>query len=181
MPILCTAATPPQHPRLYLTPQRIVQLREEIATFRKPHWDVLRSQADQLVRRHPPDYEKANRTTDAEQLWQRNVGNAFPTLAMAWLLTGDAKYRSAVEEWALASCGYPTWGGAGKYDGIDLSAGHQLFGLALVYDWMYPDLDPHVRETIHDTLLTRGRRMYQAADPAKGSSSGAYWLSLIHI
>ena len=54
-------------------------------------------------------------------------------------------------------------GGAGKYDGIDLAAGHQLFGLALVYDWMFRDLDPHTRDTIHDTLLKRGRRMFQAA------------------
>ncbi len=175
LPTLCAAATPPQHPRLYLTPQRIVQLREEITTFRKPHWEVLRAQADKLLRRHPPDYDTANRGNDAEQLWQRDVGNAFPTLAMAWLLTGDAKYRSAVEEWALASCGYPTWGGSGKYDGTDLAAGHQLFGLALVYDWMYRDLDPHVRDTIHDTLLNRGRGMFKAANPDNGSKTGAYW------
>ena len=171
LPLVCAAATAPQHPRLYLTPQRIVQLREEISTFRKAHWEIVRTQADQLVRRHPPNYEKANEKFDAEQLWQREVGNAFPTLAMAWLLTGDAKYRSAVEEWALASASYPTWGGPGKYEGTDLAAGHQLYGLALVYDWMYGDLDPHVRDKIHDTLLNRGRVMFKGTDP----KTGTFW------
>jgi hypothetical protein len=166
---LGAAATPPQHPRLYLTPQRIAQLRVEIATFRKPHWDTLHTQADQLVRKHPPVYEKAIQNNDGEQLWQREVGNALPTLAMAWLMTGDARYRAATEEWSLASCSYPTWGAAGKYDGKDLAAGHQLYGLALVYDWLYGDLDGHTRSTIHDTLLTRGRNMFKATDEKTGN------------
>ena len=159
--MLCAAAASAQHPRLFLTPQRITQLREDIATFRKPHWDVLRAQADQLARRHPPEYEKAIRNNDPEQLWQRDVGNAFPTLAMAWVLTGDDKYRKAVSEWALASCAYPNWGHPEKNPGTDLAAGHQLFGLALVYDWMYQDLDPQVRATIHKALLERGRTMFE--------------------
>jgi hypothetical protein len=172
LPFLCAAATPPQHPRLYLTPSRIAQLREEITTVRKPHWDTLRTLADQLVRRHPPDYAQATeKDKDPEQLWQREVGNALPTLAMAWVLSGDAKYRAAAEEWSLASCSYPTWGGAGQFDGVDLAAGHQLFGLALVYDWMYNDLDPRARETIHDTLLRHGRIMFKATDP----KTGKYW------
>lgn len=158
--MLCAAAAPTQHPRLFLTPQRIAQLREEIATFRKPHWDTLRAKADELARRHPPEYERAIRNNDPEQLWQRDVGNAFPTLAMAWVLTGDEKYRKAVSEWAMASCAYPAWGHPEKNPGTDLAAGHQLFGLAVVYDWMYQDLDPHVLATIHQALLERGRAMF---------------------
>jgi len=169
IPVLCSAAAPPQHPRLYLNPQRITQLREEITTFRKAHWDVIRVEADQLARRHPPVYERAILDNDAEQLWQRNVGNALPTLAIAWVLTGDNKYRKAVTEWAMASCSYPNWGHPEKNPGKDLAAGHQLFGLALVYDWMYQDLDPQVRETIHKALLERGRTMFAATDPKTGN------------
>jgi hypothetical protein len=169
LPLASVAAV---HPRLYLTPQRIAQLREEINTTRKSHWEMLRSQADQFVRRHPPDYETANiRYHDPEELWQRDVGNALPTIAMAWLLTGDQKYRLAAEEWSTASCAYPTWGAAGKYDGKDLAAGHQLFGLGMVYDWMYSDLNPHVRDVIHDALLKHGRIMFQATD----AKNGMYW------
>jgi len=170
LPVLCAAATPPQHPRLFLTPETITRLRTEINGSRKQHWDSLRRVADQQARSKPPVYDVAIRKNDPEQLWQRNVGNAMPTLAIAYLLTGDAKYKTAAQDWALASCSYPTWGGP-KYDGGDLAAGHQLFGLAMVYDWLYNDLDPQVRQTIHDTLLTRGRVMFKATDP----KTGRYW------
>ena len=40
----------------------------------------------------------------------------------------------------VASAGYRTWG-LGSVDGKDLAAGHQLYGLALAYDWLYDDLD----------------------------------------
>jgi hypothetical protein len=170
LPLLGLAATPPPHPRLYLTPSRIAQLREEINTFRKPHWEILRAQADSLVRRRAPNYEQQVAKGDPEQLWQREVGNAMPTLAMAWLMSGDPKYKAAAEEFALASCSYPTWGGP-KYDGRDLSAGHQLFGLAMVYDWLYADLSAATREKIHDGLLQHGRILFAATDP----KTGMYW------
>lgn len=40
---------------------------------------------------------------------------------------------------------------------------------------MYRDLDPRARTAIHDTLLHRGRRMYQAANPGKDTRPVAYW------
>ena len=69
---------------------------------------------------------------------------------------------------ALASCGYPTWG-LGRIDGMDLAAGHQLYGLALVYDWCYHDLDDAARRAIRRTLVKRASAMYQAA------ATGAVW------
>ena len=170
LPLFCAISADAQHPRLFLTSQRIEQLRGEISTFRKAHWDVVRTQADLLAHRHPPDYEKAMRSHNGDQIWQRDVGNALPTLAMAWVLSRDETYRKSASEWALASSSYPTWGAA-KSDGTDLEAGHQLLGLALVYDWMYNDLDPKVRATIHKTLLERGRTMFKATDP----KSGMFW------
>jgi hypothetical protein len=173
--MLCAAAAPDQHPRLFLTTPRIAQLRAEITTFRKPHWDILRAQADQLARRHPPVYEKAIQNHDEEMLWQRDVGNAMPSLAMAWVLTGDEKYRRAASDWAMASCSYRAWGGP-KLDGRDLAAGHQLFGLALVYDWMYRDLDPQVRATIHKNLLERGRVMLDSVSHRNSYLQNHLWV-----
>jgi hypothetical protein len=172
LPLLCTAAGTPKHPRLFLTPARVAQLRIDITGVRKQHWDTVRLLADQIARQKPPVYELKIRNNDSEQLWQRDVGNSLPTLAIAFVLTGDVKYKKAVEALSVASCSYPVWGHPEKNPGTDLAAGHQLFGLALVYDWMYNDLDPQVRQTIHDTLLTRGRVVFQATDPKTGS---AFW------
>ena len=77
---------------------------------------------------------------------------------MAYLLTGEKEYLSAAREWALASCSYPTWG-LGNLDGMDLAAAAQMYGLALVYDWCYADLDAEARQTIRTTLARRGRAM----------------------
>lgn len=163
-------AAGPAHPRLYLTPDRIATLRQEAGTVRKAQWDILRAQADQLSQRHPPKYE-GHADDPGEQLWQREVGNALPTLAMAWVITGNQKYRNSTQEWAAASCSYPTWGNGPTNKDTDLSAGHQLFGLAMVLDWMYADLDPALRENIHRTLLAHARIMYSAADP----KTGRFW------
>ena len=159
------------HPRLYITTVRVASLKEEIRTTRTTQWNTLRNLADSLVKKHPPVYEEAIKDKDPEQLWERTVGNALPTLAMAWLLSGDEVYKRAAKEWALAACQYPTWGGSGKTDGTDLPAGHLLFGLAMVYDWMQPDLDADTLKAIRETMLRRGDKLCAAAD----EPSGRYW------
>ena len=146
------------HPRLYLDAKRLAALREAVKTTHAPLWARLRLEADQLAKKGPPAY-RADK--DPEQLWQRSVGNAMPTLAMAWLVSGERRYLSAAHEWALASCGYETWG-LGRQNGLDLAAGHQLYGLALVYDWCYRDMDDATRKTIRDTLEKRGGALYEA-------------------
>ena len=93
----------------------------------------------------------------------------MPALAMAWVLTGEAAYLDAARQWALASCSYPTWG-LGAIDGMDLATGHQLFGLAIVYDWCHADLGDDARRTIRDTLVRRTSVMFEAAATGK-----AWW------
>ncbi len=157
------------HPRLYLDAARVAELRAAIQTTHAPLWNECREQADRLARRGPPAYREDDGSSGEEQLWQREVGNAMPVLAMAWTLTGDRRYLEAARQWALASCGYKTWG-LGRIDGMDLAAGHQLLGLALVYDWCYADLDEAARRAIRDTLVRRTSAMYEAAATGK-----AWW------
>ena len=90
-------------------------------------------------------------------------------LAMAYVLTGEKQYLDAARRWALASCGYKTWG-LGRIDGMDLATGHQLFGLAIVYDWCYRDLDEAARRQIRETLARRTAAMFEAAATGK-----AWW------
>jgi hypothetical protein len=98
------------HPRIYLNRARVAELREAIKTAHAPLWEEVRELADRAVRSGPPAYRKDDGSSGDEQLWQRGVGNTMPHLAMAWALTGDPKYLDSAREWALASCGYETWG-----------------------------------------------------------------------
>ena len=53
---------------------------------------------------------------------------------------------------------------------MDLATGHQLFGLAIVYDWCYRDLDEAARQQIRETLVKRTSAMFEAAATGK-----AWW------
>jgi hypothetical protein len=152
-----------QHPRLFLDNDRITALRGAVEGTHKNLWQELRMQAEAKLAEGPPAYQA--RQSDKEQLWQREAGNTLPTLAMAWLITEDHRFLDGVRVWAEASCNYPTWG-LGDYEGVDLAAAHQLFGLAVVYDWCYHDLDPSVRERIKNTLA--GRAAFMATAAARG-------------
>jgi len=154
------------HPRIFLTSRRIAELREAIKTTHAGIWKKVRDQADQAVRRGPPEYVLHDRYSGDEQLWQRNVGDTMPVLAMAYALTGDKQYLHAASRWAMASCSYKTWG-LGRIDGMDLATGHQLVGLGLVYDWCYQDLDEPARRQIRQTLVQRTSAMFEAAATGK--------------
>jgi hypothetical protein len=157
------------HPRLYLDAARITELRQAIQTTHAPMWKELRELADRAVKRGPPAYREQDNYSGDEQLWQRDVGSTMPVLAMAWVLSGERQYLDAARKWALASCGYKTWG-LGRIDGMDLAAGHQLFGLGIVYDWCHADLGDEARRTIRDTLVKRTAAMFEAAATGK-----AWW------
>jgi len=150
------------HPRLYLNAARIGELRSAVTDTHAALWRELRELADKLVKRRPPVYRDDDGWSGEEQLWQREVGNAMPVMAMAYLISSERKYLEGAQAWALASCGYKTWG-LGRIDGMDLAAGHQLFGLGIVYDWCYADLDETARQTIRKTILRRGTAMFEAA------------------
>lgn len=150
------------HPRLYLNQARISGLRAAIKTTHAALWQEVRAQADKLVQAGPPPYRERDSYSDEEQLYQRDVGNAMPALALAHVLSGEQKYLDSARAWALMSCSYPTWG-LGRTDGMDLATGHQLFGLSIVYDWCYNGLGEPTRRTIRETLVKRTSAMFEAA------------------
>ena len=158
-----------KHPRLYLDRARVEALCQTIHTTHAQLWQELKGRAASAAARKPPAYREDDGRSGHEQLWQRGVGNTMPLLALAYLVSADTKYLNAARDWALASCSYRTWG-LGTTDGMDLAAGHQLFGLALVYDWCYDALDAETRETIRATLIRRTTAMFEAA-----ASGRAWW------
>ncbi len=150
------------HPRLHITARRIEQLKISIQTTHAEIWRKIQQQADSIVASQPPVYrELDNNLAGPEQNWQRDVGNNLPFLALSYLLTQDKRYLESARQWSLASCSYPHWG-IGHSEGNDLAAAHQLYGLSLVYDWLYHELDAKTRQTVVQTLFERARVMHRA-------------------
>jgi len=85
-------------------------LREAIKTTHAALWKTIKAQADRSVRQGPSAYYLRDRVSGDQQLWQREVGNAMPELAIAYLMSGEKQYLDSARGWALASCGYKTWG-----------------------------------------------------------------------
>ena len=166
------------HPRLYLDAERLAYLRR--AVREDPCWApamaALVAMADAGVRTGPPDYAKrVERGGEAaggnhEQLWQRGVGNRIPHIALAYLLTGDARYLDATKQWVFAALEYPTWG-IGRMDGMDLAAGHLLAGIGLAYDWLYHDLTFAERTRIREKVVPRVARLARTG----GYEGQAWW------
>lgn len=150
------------HPRLYLTPEKIAALKAAVGTTHAALWNEVRAQADRLAGQNPPAYKDESEWKNIEQLYMRPVGEAMPYLALAYVLTGERKYLDGAVKWAEAACGYPTWG-LHEFEGADLSTGHQLYGLALLYDWCYSDLNGNTRRMIRATIMKRASWLATAA------------------
>ena len=174
------------HPRLFLSSKRVVELREAIMTTHAALWSQLRALANGLAQRGPPSYTRNDGWSYHEQLWQREVGDQMPTLALAYLLSGHKRYLDAARDLAVTSCGYKTWG-LNKLDGVGLAAGHQLAGLAIVYDWCYEDLGEASRRTIRETLVRRTAVMFEASatgqreDLQRKYLDGHMWVNLCGV
>lgn len=157
-------------PRLFVTTERVAFLREAITTTHAHLWRELAQYADIILRTPPPAYQPG--PPDDGQLWQREVGDRMINLAMAALLSDDPRYFTGARDWALTAAGYPTWG-IGSNDGRDLAAGHQLFGISLVYDWLFDRLDESTRQILRATLRTRAPTMAEMATRTPPNAN--YW------
>lgn len=110
--------------------------------------------------------------SDGERLWQRDVGNALPSLAMAYRVGGGAAYRDFAIAQASEAMGYRDWGADGM-DGTDLAAAHLMFGMAMVVDWLDAEIAAPLRGEMLETLRRKGSLMLAAAHTTDGPVG--YW------
>jgi len=164
-------------PRLFLQAKDVARLREEIKTTRKAEWEKLKAAVDEVLNEDPPENRPIGEdptrpgTPNDEMLWQRVFGYRVPPLAMVALLDPDPKYFEAARKWALKPGEYPLWG-AGLFEGADLAAGHELYGLGIAYDWLYDRFSPEDRARLKQILAEHGKVMY---DAATGANDRGWW------
>ncbi len=150
------------HPRLYLDASKIGQLKSAVQPggTHASLWNEFRQMVDGQLAENVPAYYA---DPSEEELWERDVANKTVNFAFAYLLSGEDQYKEAAVEWALASSSYPTWGRSGDLTNASLAAGHQLFSVAIVYDWLYDELDAGTKNTLLTALKAHGDEMYKKA------------------
>jgi hypothetical protein len=152
---------PKTHPMLFFDSEQGTVLREAIST---PDYSTMFSRIKSLAGSwgDPSPY----RVETGEELYQRETGSRTSTFAMlAYLDNHSTYYFNKAKAYALRICNdYITWGNDGTPDGSEygLSYGHNLLGLAMVYDLLYDELDDETKITVRTTLLNRARRHYAA-------------------
>ena len=164
-------------PRLFFQTKELAQLRKAIKTTHREEWDRLKAAVDRGLDDNPPENRPIEGdptrpgTPNDEMLWQRVFGYRVPSLALVALLDPDPKYFEAARKWALKPGEYPLWG-AGVFEGTDLAAGHELYGLSLAYDWLYDRWSPEDRAELKQILAEHGKVMYEAA---AGINDRGWW------
>lgn len=143
------------HPRLYLTHERIAFLKDKVKNGAEPYqtfWRAVLSWADRYAGEAP---YAANDPKVTSPFGSREIGDRLPYFAMAYRLSGDPKYLNAAKQWMNAIVNYPTWGGD-----QDLVASHILFGMSVAYDWLYDEFSPQEREAYAAKMEYHARILY---------------------
>lgn len=144
------------HPRLYLTGDKSAFLQSKINAGVEPYkayWETVRLRADQYAAEAP---YPADDPRVVSPHGSREIGDRLPYFAIAYRLSGDAKYLNAAKAWMNAIANYPTWGGD-----QDLVASHILFGMSVAYDWLYDELSPNESEAYALKMAYQAEILYQ--------------------
>jgi len=117
----------------------------------------------------PTSMDFLTNATDGQRqgLWK------LPTVALHYVLTGDRKSFDRCVAGMKTLMETEHWELGGEQDS-GMSAANVMIGAALVYDWLYNDLDPAFREAYRQKLLLQARRMYYLGHLGKGGGVG-YW------
>ena len=137
------------HPRICFNAENLDQVRRLADTDAgsRAALDYMRSQADRIIRtawweRFPTSDTAAEPKQDFYK-----IAHDLAMVCFVWRMTGDDKY-AGVKERAVTWASYPPGGraspeGLGGDGNEDATQGNEF--LALLFDWLYPDLDDNER------------------------------------
>lgn len=147
------------HPRILFTKDNLQQIRA-LATANpesRAALDYMRQQADQILQK--PwwgNFPRTDRDDEPKQEFHA-IASDLATVCFVWRMTGDAKY-AGVKERAVTWASYPAGGraspeGLGGDGGEDATQGNEF--LALLFDWLYNDLNDEQRQVMIKSLEWR--------------------------
>ena len=138
------------HPRLYLSAQRVQQLKALVASdpLAQGIRQKLVSDAEKILKEPVCEYKLVG-----PRLLQvsRKALDRIQTLGIVYLLGGERRFADRAIQEMMAVCAFPDWHPAHFLDTAEMTN-----AVASGYDWLYPEMTPQQRATAKDRILRFG-------------------------
>ena len=162
-------------PRLFLGGGRLERLQAAIAKGNVPSWDRLRQTADAALEEEL--YPEPPILGDSADDWMRTFtpgkqGSAHVVrTALAYRVTGEARYREAARRWLL---NLASWDPRGiTSHGIELPSGGigndeasmpMMERMSMAWDWIGDTLTPEERQKVLASMTERGNQVLRVLE-----------------
>jgi hypothetical protein len=145
------------HPHLFYGPNDVARLQAQAGSTHAYIANGLRTGANDFVGSTPTPSGTINwtsgRTLSLGDL--RDIGNGVAVFAFVWQIDGSDSYLQLARSWLLGVAGFSTLDLAGDRD---LVLAHNLAGVAIAYDILYPKLSDGERATVR-AAITNGANL----------------------
>jgi len=186
------ARIPTSHPRLFVRPEWIDDLKARAQSDLKSHYDKLIQECDELVANPPPSAEPPlypEGTVRGSDPWRtiwwgnrtytQKVLNGAATLAFAYLLNGDERYAALSRELLMDCADWDPVGSTGFVYNDEAAMPYNYY-FSRTYTFLHAYLSEAEREKCREIMTVRGREMYDHLHPDHlwkpyGSHSNRSW------
>jgi len=159
-----------QHPRLLFTEAALPAMREFYQSeAARPYREHIEEYSEASV---PPAIDEVEFPTNATD-GQRQGYWRMPTIAMHYLMTGDEGAFERAVGFLELLLELDAWEEGGERNS-GMSSANMLMGAALVYDWLYHDLDEEFRERMRLKIREMARHQYYGGH-LRMTSTANYW------
>ncbi len=162
-------------PRMFLSGKRLAEFKAAVAAGGAPQWKAFLETADASLAEkpyaEPAGYPSAEFNVDE---WRRiytpakNGSSHLSRLALAYRVTGDAKYSAAARRWMLALASWDPRGATAHKvrqpngsEGNDEASMPILDRMSLAWDWVGDQLTGEERAKVLSAMAERGNQVLE--------------------
>ncbi len=171
------ARIPKKHPRLFVRPERITELRRRAASDLKPNFDELVASSEKIMRNPPPTEEPALyregikwNSDEWRKIWWGNrtytirALNSAVTLAFTRLMGGNEDFGHLAKKILMECAEWDPKGATGfRYN--DEAGMPYNYYFSRTYTFIHDLLSEAEREKCRQVMTVRGREMYDHLCP----------------
>lgn len=160
------------HPRLLFTPKEVARIKANIAAS-----PLLKQAADGVInasKRYRAPKENPLPMVMGDTPAIVTAAGQWPFLAYAYALEPNPQTLEGISSVLRRMLEQPYWADTIELDS-NMGAGCNLFGVAVLFDAAYADLDPQLRRQVAERLLVQSRRMFYLGHKMLAKGVVKYW------